>query len=72
MQGPGHIWEGKKQKRAATKCIDSPERGKSEEEVDRAEAKRGNQRVEIRGPCIFEDGGRVKGNDIDAVGDGVS
>jgi len=62
-----YVWKGKQQQRASTKGIDGPDGGPGKGKVDEAKAKRCQQGVEVVCACVFEDGARVKGDNVDAA-----
>lgn len=67
QQCPGHVGEREQKQRSAAKCIDCPDGGPSEDEVDQTKAERCEQRVKVVGSCLFEDGGGVESDNVDTA-----
>jgi hypothetical protein len=64
---PGHVGEGEEQEGAAAEGVDGPEGREGEEEVDGAEAEGREERIEVRGPGLLEDGAAVESDDVDTA-----
>ncbi len=66
-KGPGHVGEGEEEEGAASPGVNGPDRGPGEDEIDETEAEGGEERVEIGGAGVDEDGRGVEGDDVDAA-----
>ena len=67
QQRPRHVGEGEEKQGASAVGVDGPDGGPGEDEVDEAEAPGREQRLQVVGVGLFEDGGRVEGDDVDAA-----
>jgi len=66
-QAPRHLRERRQHERPSAKRVDRDEGREGKQEVDRAKAERGIERLSGRVVGEDKDGGRVKGNDVDTA-----
>ena len=67
QQRPEHIWEREQKQPTPAEGVDRPHSWPGEEEVDEAEAERGEQSLLLRSTTFFEDGRGVESDDVDCA-----
>lgn len=64
-KSPAHVGECEEKETAASKGIDGPHGGPGEDEIDETETEGCKESLLLGESTLFEDGGRVEGNDVD-------
>ncbi|KAL9099544.1 MAG: hypothetical protein Q9163_004976, partial [Psora crenata] len=67
QQRPSHVGKGEEQEGASAPGIDGPDGGPGKDEIHETETKGGEQGFEVPRARFDEDGGGIKGDDVDAA-----
>lgn len=66
-EGPGHVGKGEEQESAAAPGVNRPDSRPGKDEIHQTETPGGEQSAYVACACLYEDGGRVEGDDVDAA-----